>query len=62
MLDKFNDDVRRVAQLLAYEQPIDDFPPMLVTMAKLYNSWAPFDMPKEPERAGMETSGEFIAR
>lgn len=62
MLDKFNDDVRRVAQLLAYEQPTDGFPPMLITMAKLYNSWIPFDMPNEPERAGMETSGEIIAR
>lgn len=62
MLDKFNDDIRRVAQLLAYEQPTDAFPPMLITMAKLYNSWIPFDMPNEPERADMEISGEFTAR
>lgn len=45
MLDTFNDDVRRVAQLLAYDQPVDEFPPTLITMAKLYNSYAPFDMP-----------------
>lgn len=62
MLDTFNDDIRRVAQLLAYEQPTDGFPSVLITMAKLYNSWIPFDMPNEPERAGMEASGEFTAR
>ena len=61
-MDTFNDDVRRVANLLAYEQPVDEFPPMLITMAKLFNEWAPFPMPKEPLRAGMEISGEFTAR
>jgi hypothetical protein len=61
-MDTFNDDVRRVANLLAYEQPTDEFPPMLVTMAKMFNSYAPFPMPVEPKRAGMEASGEFIAR
>lgn len=58
----FNDDVRRVANLLAYEQPTDQIPRMLVEAAKLYLSYAPFDMPNEPERAGMVASGEFIAR
>jgi hypothetical protein len=62
MLDTFNQDVRRVANLLAYEQPVDDQPPMLVTMAKLYLAWAPFDMPDEPSRFGMQASGEFTAR
>jgi hypothetical protein len=62
MLDTFNDDVRRVAQLLAYEQPTDGFPPTLIKMAKLYNEWAPFDMPKEAPRFSAEASGEFTAR
>jgi hypothetical protein len=35
---------------------------MLVTMAKMFNSYAPFPLPVEPKRAGMEASGEFIAR
>lgn len=61
-MDTFNDDIRRVAQLLAYEQPTDGFPTVLVTMAKMYNAWIPFDMPDEPLRFSMETSGEITAR
>lgn len=62
MLDTFNEDVRRVANLLAYGQKVDEFPPVLVTMAKMYLNYAPFDMPNEPKRFSMEISGEFIAR
>ena len=61
-MDTFNNDVRRVANLLAYEQPTDNIDPMIVTAARLYNLWAPFPMPDEPVRFGMEASGEFTAR
>lgn len=62
MLDTFNEDVRRVAQLLAYDQPVDGFPPTLITMAKLYNSYAPFDMPSWELPRTRTVSGEFTAR
>ena len=61
-VDSFNDDVRRIANLLVYDQSTAQIPPMLVAAAQLYLSYAPFDMPNEPERAGMEISGEFTAR
>lgn len=61
-MDTFNDDVRRVANLLAYEQPTDEFPWVLVVMAKLYNSYAPFDMPVVELPRTRTVSGEFTAR
>lgn len=61
MLDDFNQRVRRVANLLAYEQPVEESP-LVVAAAKLYLSYEPFPMPNEPSRFGMETSGEFTAR
>lgn len=61
-MDEFANNVRRIANLLAYEQPTGDAPRLLVVAADLYNKWAPFPMPDEPARYGMEASGEFTAR
>lgn len=61
-MSEFNDAVRRLANLIAYEQDTGDAPKMLVVAATLYNQWAPFDMPDEPLRFGGVASGEFAAR
>lgn len=61
-MDEFNNNVRRLANLIAYEQDTGNAPKMLVVAATLYNEWAPFPMPVEPVRFGMEASGEFTAR
>ena len=62
MLYTFNDDVRRVANLLAYEQSTAQMPPMLVAAAKLYLEWAG-EMPEPVIRTAPElASGEFTAR
>jgi hypothetical protein len=62
MFDTFNEDVRRVANLLAYEQPTTQIPPMLVAAAKLYLSWDG-EMPEPVIRTAPETaSGEIAAR
>lgn len=62
MLDTFNEDVRRVANLLAYEQSTAQIPPMLVAAAKLYLGWWD-EMPEPVIRTKPEVaSGEFVAR
>jgi len=61
-MDEFNNNVRRLANLIAYDQDTGDAPKLLVVAATLYNQWAPFPMPVEPPRFGSETSGEFTAR
>lgn len=62
MLDTFNQDIMRVANLLAYEQPVDGQPRMLVEAAKLYLKWDG-EMPEPVIRTEPETaSGEFTAR
>jgi hypothetical protein len=61
-MDTFNNDVRRLANLIAYDQDTGDAPKLLVVAATLYNQWAPFPMPVEPARFGSEASGEFTAR
>ena len=61
-MDEFNNIVRRLANLLAYEQDTGDAPKMFVVAATLYNEWAPFPMPVEPSRFNSEASGEFTAR
>lgn len=62
-MDGFNDAVRRLANLIAYEQPIpSDTDRWLLVCAQLYNSYAPFPMPNEPKRFRHEVSGEFTAR
>ena len=62
MLDTFHSEVRRIANLLAYEQPIDAQPRLLVAAAQLYLHYQPFTMPEEPSRYGASASGEFTAR
>lgn len=62
MFDTFNEDVRRVANLLAYEQSTAQMPRMLVEAAKLYLAWSD-EMPEPVIRTEPEVaSGEFIAR
>lgn len=62
MLDTFNQDIRRVANLLAYEQSVSEQPRMLVEAAKLYLSWDG-ELPEPVIRTAPETaSGEFVAR
>jgi len=61
-MDEFNNNVRRLANLIAYDQDTGDAPKMLVVAATLFNEWAPFPMPIEPPRFGSEASGEFTAR
>jgi hypothetical protein len=73
-LNMFNEQVRRAANLRAYEKPLEaiehqlkmrshrDYFRLVMAAVDLYLTYAPFDMPNEPERAGMEISGEFIAR
>lgn len=62
MFDTFNEDVRRVANLIAYEQSTAQMPPMLVEAAKLYLKWDG-EMPEPEIRTKPETaSGEFTAR
>jgi len=62
MLDTFNQDVRRVANLLAYEQPVTEQPRMLVIAAQLYLGWDG-EMPEPVIRTAPEVaSGEFTAR
>jgi hypothetical protein len=61
-MDEFNNNVRRLANLIAYDQDTGDAPKLLVVAATLFNQWAPFPMPDEPLRFGMEASGEFTAR
>lgn len=70
----FNDQVRRIAGMRAYEKPIEairhqiklngdtSYLRLLVVAADLFTSWAPFPMPVEPKRFGSSISGEFVAR
>lgn len=62
MLDTFNQDVRRVANLLVYDQPVEGQPRMLVEAAKLYLAWDG-ELPEPVIRTKPEVaSGEFTAR
>lgn len=61
-MDEFNAKVRRIANLLAYEQPVDREPRMLVVAAELYNSYVPFDMPIVVLPNSRTVSGEFMSR
>lgn len=70
-MDGFNEKVRRIANLRAYDERIDDISiavdtfgtdlRLLVVAADMFLSYIPFDMPErgpEPTTA----SGEFTAR
>jgi len=60
MLDTFNQDVMRVANLLAYEQPVAK--DIITIAAQMYLEWAG-EMPEPVIRTKPEVaSGEFIAR
>jgi hypothetical protein len=62
MLDTFNNEIRRLANLVAYEQPTGEASPMMVTAAKMYLAWDG-EMPEPVIRTAPETaSGEISAR
>jgi hypothetical protein len=71
-MEMFNENVRRIAALRAYEQRIEDIAEgtnihggdlhLLVACADMFLLYMPFDMPHEPARLSMEASGEFTAR
>lgn len=71
--NSFNEQVRRVANLRAYEKPLDrirheiklngdtDYLRLIVVAADMFLAYAPFDLPERgPEPT--EVSGEFTAR
>jgi len=61
MLDTFNNEIRRLANLLAYEQPTGEASPIMVAAARMYLGWDG-EMPEpvirtEPEVASGEIAG-----
>lgn len=62
MLDTFNNEIRRLANLVAYEQPTGDAPPMMVAAARMYLGWDG-ETPEPVYRTGSEVaSGEITGR
>lgn len=70
-MDTFNEKVRRIANLRAYDERIDDIAiavdtfgtelRLLIVAADMFLSYMPFDMPERTEPPAT-MSGEFTAR
>ena len=60
-MDEFNEKVRRIANLKAYDQPIEEADRLLIVAGELYLSYMPFDLPERIEPPAT-VSGEFTAR